>query len=87
MDADEEQLFFKEEPEAAAKRIIRQAAPFAAQSISNLATDLSAPPSVRLRAAEYIIDRNLGPVSAGATRDDALETFLEELNREANKGH
>lgn len=84
MDMDEQALF-QETPEAAAKRIIREAAPFAAQAISDLATDISVSPSVRLRAAEYIVDRNLGPVNAGAGKDDALEMFLEELNREANK--
>jgi hypothetical protein len=80
----EEQSLFSESPEVAAKRIIRDAAPFAAQAISNMATDLSVSPSVRLRAATYIIDRNLGPVGAGSN-DDALEEFLEQLNREANR--
>ncbi len=84
MSINEEQSLFHETPEAAARRIIREAAPFAAQSISDLATDISVSPSVRLRAAEYIIDRNLGPVNAGAGKDDALERFLEELNQEAN---
>ncbi len=85
-DLGQEHDFFQETPEAAAKRIIREAAPFAAQAISDMATDVTTPPSVRLRASQYIIDRNLGAVGAAAN-DDALEAFLEELNREANKGH
>lgn len=87
MNAQDEQNYFKETPEAAAKRILKDAAPFAATAISDMSTDPSVPPSVRLRAAEYIIDRNLGPVSAGANRDEALEEFLRELNADANKGH
>lgn len=87
MAANEESLLFRETPEEAASRIIREAAPFAAQSISDMATDECTPPSVRLRAAQYIIDRNLGPVSAATAEQDKLEAFLEELSREANSGH
>lgn len=83
----EEAKLFSESPEQAATRIIRESAPFAAQAISDLATDDTVSPSVRLNAAKYIIDRNLGPVNATTTGHDELEAFLEELNKTANEGH
>jgi hypothetical protein len=86
MNLDESELY-QETPVQAAQRIITEAAPFAAQAISDLATDDAVSPSVRLRAAQYIIDRNLGPVNSEGRQPDVLEDFLLELNREANKGH
>jgi hypothetical protein len=82
----DESLMFHESPEAAANRIIREAAPFAATAISTMATDDTIAASVRLRAAQYIIDRNLGPVGGQGDRDTDLEKFLQEINREANEG-
>ncbi len=82
-----EEEFFSEAPDVAAKRILRQAAPFAASAISRMAQDDTISPSVRLRAAQYIVDRELGPVGAGNAEKSELETFLEDLSREANKGH
>ncbi|SRR6266487_3660913 len=79
--------FFSEEPEAAATRIIREAAPFAAASVTSMAVDDTISPSVRLSAAKYVIDRNLGPVSKEGDRESELEEFLRNLNEEANKGH
>ena len=79
-------IFPDETPEQAASRIIREAAPFAAATLSDLATSELVSPSVRLNAAKYIIDRNLGPVGVGGEKDE-LEQFLLELNREANSGH
>jgi hypothetical protein len=78
--------FFSEEPEAAAIRIIREAAPFAAASITSIAADETISPSVRLNAAKYIIDRNLGPVGKDGDKESELEQFLLELQNEANKG-
>ena len=78
---------FQEEPEAAAIRIIREAAPFAAASITSMACDETISPSVRLNAAKYVIDRNLGPVSKEGDKESELEQFLHELQDEANKGH
>lgn len=83
---DLENSFSSETPEQAASRIIRDAAPFAAQAISEMATDDTVAASVRLRAATYIIDRNLGPVGGQGDREDALEQFLKQLNVEANEG-
>ncbi len=77
---------FSETPEQAATRIIREAAPFAAAAVSELMSDVTVSSSVRFRAAQYIIDRNLGPVNSDAGKVDELERFLTELNREANEG-
>jgi hypothetical protein len=76
---------FKEEPEAAAIRIIKEAAPFAAASIASMAADETISPSVRLSAAKYVIDRNLGPVGKDGDKESELELFLRELQDEANK--
>jgi hypothetical protein len=82
-----EMQFFSEKPIEAAKRIIEESAPFAAQSIATMATDDTIAASVRLRAAQYIVDRNLGPVGQGGDEQGRLEAFLEELSTEANRGH
>lgn len=82
--ASELEEFFREDPDEAASRIIREAAPFAASAISNLATDDTVAPSVRLNAAKYIIDRRLGPVGGTGEREDALEEFLNDLQDMAN---
>jgi hypothetical protein len=82
-----EAALFREEPEDAAKRIIRVAAPYAAQAISAMAVDDTIAPATRLNAARYIIDRNLGPVGKDEDKMNELEAFLQEINREANNGH
>jgi len=79
-------MMYSEPPETAATRIIREAAPFAATAISQMATDDTVAASVRLRAAQYIIDRNLGPVGGQGDRDTDLERFLQQLNQVANEG-
>jgi hypothetical protein len=81
----DETKMFQETPEQAASRIIKDAAPFAATAISELISDVGVSPSVRLRAAQYVIDRNLGPVGAGQGAD-LLESFFQEIQAEANKG-
>jgi hypothetical protein len=80
-----EGALFQETPEQAASRIIKEAAPFAATAISNLVNDETVSPSVRFRAAQYVIDRILGPVGAGQGAD-LLESFFQEIQAEANKG-
>lgn len=79
--------YFSEDPIQSAQRIIKESAPFAAQSIASMAIDDTIAASVRLRAAQYIVDRNLGPVGASGDEQGKLEAFLEELNTEANRGH
>jgi len=75
----------KDDPIATAKRLIREGAPFAATSIINMASDDTIAPSVKLRAAQYIVDRNLGPVGGqGDGAEDLLQDFLQELNDVAN---
>jgi hypothetical protein len=78
-----ESAMFSETTEQAASRIIREGAPFAATTIVNLASDDAVSPTVRLNAAKYIIDRNLGPVGKD-TAVDELESFLNELQDVAN---
>jgi hypothetical protein len=85
-DLDETELF-SETPEQAASRILRDAAPFAAASIASIAADEGASPTVRLNAAKYIIDRNLGPIGVGTGDVDPLEEFLNQLNEDANRGY
>jgi hypothetical protein len=79
----EADIFPNETPEQAASRIIREAAPFAAATLSDLCSNPDVSASVRLNASRYIIDRNLGPVGVGGEKDE-LEQFLLDLQREAN---
>jgi len=83
---DESAMFgFASDPIEAAKKILRDGAPFAASAITTMSTDEAIAPSVRLNAAKYIIDRQLGPVGGqGEGADDLLAAFLEELNDVAN---
>jgi hypothetical protein len=85
MDELNEQALFNETPEQAASRIIREGAPFAATAIVTMAADDSISPTVRLNAAKYIIDRNLGPVGKDPEQSE-LEAFLSELQDVANDG-
>ena len=80
----ESELYHEEDPVQRAQRFLKEAAPFAAATISNMCTDDTIAPTVRLRAAQYVIDRNLGPVGKEDGKEDLLESFLEELQDVAN---
>jgi hypothetical protein len=81
--SDMENEYFHEDPIVAAQRIVKENAPFAAQAIASLATDDTVSPSVRLNAAKYLVDRNLGPVGL-PDKADELDDFLRELQGMAN---
>lgn len=88
LDASVEQEFFSDaSPEDAARRIIRENAPFAATNIVQIAGDDTISASVRLRASQYLLDRSLGPPGADQGKDGDLEAFLKEIQNAANQGH
>jgi hypothetical protein len=80
----DESSMFGEDPLATAKRILTDGAPFAAAQIVAMSTDDTIAPTVKLRAAQYIIDRGLGPVGGSGDADDLLGDFLQELQNVAN---
>jgi hypothetical protein len=73
----EEAPLYGETPEMQAKRIFKENLPLAAQSIAHTAA-YSPNESVRLKAATYIVERNLGRlVDANAlSTDDPFELLL-----------
>jgi hypothetical protein len=81
-----ESEFYSDTPDQAAKRILKENTPFAAAAICNMALDESVSPSVRLRAAQYVVDRELGPVGSGDPSKGELEAFLEGLVSDVNLG-
>jgi hypothetical protein len=81
---DLEDLFGDESPRARTSRLFLENAPFAAAAIIDLANN-AANDNTRLRAAEYVVDRVLGPVGREES-EDALDKFLKGIEAVANGG-
>ena len=80
-----EDLFAGEEdPKARTQRIFTENAPFAAAAIIDLIHNATSD-SIRLRAAQYVTDRVLGPVGK-EEQSDVLKEFLAGIEGLAN-GH
>lgn len=60
---EDERVVMNESPAKMARRLLEEALPQAILTIRKL-TDMGTSDSTRLRAATYIIDRNLGPVGS-----------------------
>jgi len=73
-----------EPPKERAQRIFDENAPFAAAAIIDLVHNATSD-SIRLRAAQYVTDRVLGPVGR-EEQQDVLNEFLKGIEGMAN-GH
>jgi hypothetical protein len=74
----------EENPKERASRIFDEGAPFAAAAIIDLVHN-SDNDNTRLRAAQYVVDRVLGPVGK-EEQTDALDEFLKDIANIANGG-
>jgi len=78
-----EDLFAGEEdPRKRTQRIFEENAPFAAAAIIDLVHNATSD-SIRLRAAQYVTDRVLGPLGR-EEQQDALNEFLKGIEGMAN---
>lgn len=84
MDAFEKDLYGEEGHEGRTKRIFITAGPFAAKQIVDLMENGTSD-AVRLRAAQYVVDRVLGPLGK-EEQVDALDEFLKGMEKLANGG-
>jgi|tagenome__1003787_1003787.scaffolds.fasta_scaffold20707802_1 hypothetical protein len=79
------ELFGGETPSARAKKIFEHGAPFAAAAIVNLVHN-GANDSIKLRAAQEVVNRVLGPLGKD-DQQDALNQFLAGIEEIANEPH
>jgi hypothetical protein len=84
----ERQVYPTKTPMDHAKEILENSLPLAAQAVAHMAVH-SGNENTRLRAAQYIIDRNMGrigdPEKVGS--DDLLMSFLQGIENEVNAQH
>lgn len=79
------ELYGEETPASRTKRIFDQGGPFAAAQIIDLVHN-SPSDSIKLRAAQYVVDRVLGPVGKDE-QQDALQEFLQGIEKLANSNN
>ncbi len=72
----------EENPRERATRVFEENAPFAAAAIIDLVHN-AANDNTKLRAAQYVVDRVLGPVGK-EEQTDALDEFLKGIEKLAN---
>ena len=68
-----------EDPEDIMLRLFRMQAPKAMLVLTELMTDESTPASVRLKAAEHILGRAIGPIKGKLTIKTASDTLYDEI--------
>lgn len=71
-----------ESPKLRAQRIFEENAPFAATAIIDIMNSATSD-AVRLRAAQHVVDRVIGPVGK-EEQEDALDKFLKGMEALAN---